>query len=45
LGSNPSLMPVTSFTIGIDTPEMIIKKVKEAEGFKVIKVKLRPGYG
>lgn len=40
LGSNPSLMPVTSFTIGIDTPEMIIKKVKEAEGFKVIKVKL-----
>lgn len=33
-------MPVTSFTIGIDTPEMIIKKVKEAEGFKVIKVKL-----
>jgi L-alanine-DL-glutamate epimerase-like enolase superfamily enzyme len=40
MGSNPSLMPVTSFTIGIDTPEMIIKKVKEAEGFKVIKVKL-----
>lgn len=40
LGSNPALMPVTSFTIGIDTPEMIIKKVKEAEGFKVIKVKL-----
>lgn len=40
LGSNPALMPVTSFTIGIDTPEMIIKKVKEAQGFKVIKVKL-----
>jgi len=33
-------MPVTSITIGIDTPEMIIKKVKEAEGCKVIKVKL-----
>jgi L-alanine-DL-glutamate epimerase-like enolase superfamily enzyme len=33
-------MPVTSFTIGIDTKEMIIQKVKEAEGLKVIKVKL-----
>jgi L-alanine-DL-glutamate epimerase-like enolase superfamily enzyme len=40
MGSNPALMPVSSFTIGIDTPEMIIKKIKEAEGFKVIKVKL-----
>jgi L-alanine-DL-glutamate epimerase-like enolase superfamily enzyme len=40
IGSDPALMPVTSFTIGIDTPEIIIKKVKEAEGFKVIKVKL-----
>jgi len=40
LGSDPQKMPVTSFTIGIDTPDMIIKKVKEAEGCKVIKVKL-----
>jgi L-alanine-DL-glutamate epimerase-like enolase superfamily enzyme len=39
-GSNPALMPATSFTIGIDTPDVIIKKVKEAAGFKVIKVKL-----
>src|ERR1700761_4210352 len=39
-GSNPALMPATSFTIGIDTPEVIVKKVKEAAGFKVIKVKL-----
>jgi L-alanine-DL-glutamate epimerase-like enolase superfamily enzyme len=39
-GSNPALMPATSFTIGIDTPGVIIKKVKEAAGFKVIKVKL-----
>jgi L-alanine-DL-glutamate epimerase-like enolase superfamily enzyme len=39
-GSDPALMPFTSFTIGIDTPEIIIKKIKEAEGFKVIKVKL-----
>jgi L-alanine-DL-glutamate epimerase-like enolase superfamily enzyme len=40
LGSDPAKMPVTSFTVGIDTPEVIIKKVKEAEGCKVIKVKL-----
>src|ERR1700758_1222333 len=39
-GSDPAKMPVTSFTVGIDTPEMIIKKVKEAAGCKVIKVKL-----
>ncbi len=40
LGSNPALMPATSFTIGIDTTDVIRQKVKEAEGFKVIKVKL-----
>jgi L-alanine-DL-glutamate epimerase-like enolase superfamily enzyme len=40
LGSDPNKMPVTSFTIGIDTPQVVIKKVKEAEGCKVIKVKL-----
>ena len=40
LGSDPALMPVTSFTIGIDKPDVIRQKVKEAEGFKVIKVKL-----
>lgn len=39
-GSNPALMPVTSFTIGIDTPEVIRQKVKEADACKVIKVKL-----
>jgi L-alanine-DL-glutamate epimerase-like enolase superfamily enzyme len=40
LSSNPELMPVTSLTIGIDTPEMVRQKVMEAEGCKVIKVKL-----
>ena len=39
-GSNPAQMPVTSFTIGIDTKEIILQKVKEAAGLKVIKVKL-----
>ena len=42
LGSDPAAMPITSVTIGIDTPEVIIKKVMEAEttGAKVIKIKL-----
>lgn len=32
--------PNTSFTIGIDTEEVVRQKVKEAEGFKILKVKL-----
>jgi len=40
LGSDPKKMPVTSFTIGIDTPEVIIQKVKENPDCKIIKVKL-----
>jgi L-alanine-DL-glutamate epimerase-like enolase superfamily enzyme len=40
LGSDPANMPLTSFTIGIDTPEMIIQKVKENPDCKIIKVKL-----
>lgn len=40
LGSKPDLMPVTSYTIGIDTPEIFAQKVREAAGYKAIKVKL-----
>lgn len=40
LGSDPAKMPETSFTIGIDTPEVIIQKVKENPDCKIIKVKL-----
>jgi len=39
-GLNPTLTPNTSFTIGIDTPEVVRQKVREASGFKVLKVKL-----
>ena len=39
-GADPASMPVTSYTIGIDTPEVIREKLKDAEAFKVIKVKL-----
>ncbi len=31
---------VTAFTIGIDTKEVVHQKVKEAEVYKVLKVKL-----
>jgi len=40
LGSDPAKMPLTSFTIGIDTPEVIIQKVKENPDCNIIKVKL-----
>jgi L-alanine-DL-glutamate epimerase-like enolase superfamily enzyme len=40
LGSKPELMPVTSYTIGIDTPEIFAQKVHEAAGYKAIKIKL-----
>lgn len=39
-GSDSQKMPVTSFTLGIDSPEMMIKKAEEATDFKVIKIKL-----
>jgi L-alanine-DL-glutamate epimerase-like enolase superfamily enzyme len=40
LGSLPENIPVTSYTIGIDTPEIFRQKVEEAAGYKAIKVKL-----
>jgi L-alanine-DL-glutamate epimerase-like enolase superfamily enzyme len=39
-GYDKSKTPFTTFTIGIDTPEVVKQKVKEAEEFKVLKVKL-----
>ncbi|TJZ52425.1 dipeptide epimerase [Sphingobacterium olei] len=39
-GLNPDLIPPTSYTIGIDTEEMIRKKVAEAGQFKILKIKL-----
>lgn len=39
-GYNPVNTPVTSFTIGIDTAEVVRQKVKEAEPYKLLKVKL-----
>jgi L-Ala-D/L-Glu epimerase len=39
-GLNPILTPNTSFTIGIDTAEVVRQKVNEAGEFKILKVKL-----
>lgn len=39
-GYDKSTTPNTSFTIGIDTKEVVIQKVKEAEPYRVLKVKL-----
>lgn len=42
-GLNPSKTPVTSFTIGIDKPDVVRAKVKEASPYKILKVKLGQG--
>lgn len=39
-GYDASKTPLTSFTIGIDTPEVVRQKVKEAGPYKILKVKL-----
>jgi L-Ala-D/L-Glu epimerase len=38
--SDPSKMPPTSYTLGIDTPEVLLQKIKEGENCDIIKVKL-----
>lgn len=42
-GLTPENTPLTCFTIGIDTPEMVKLKTEEASRFKVLKVKLGGG--
>ncbi|MEN8192441.1 MAG: dipeptide epimerase [Bacteroidota bacterium] len=39
-GYDKTNTPDTSFTIGIDTPEVVIQKVKEASPYNILKVKL-----
>ena len=39
-GLDPAKTPVTTFTIGIDTKDIVRQKVKEADIYKVLKVKL-----
>jgi L-Ala-D/L-Glu epimerase / N-acetyl-D-glutamate racemase len=40
LGIDPRATPETSFTIGIDAPEVVVQKVKEASAYPVLKVKM-----
>ncbi len=39
-GLDRSRMPLTSMTIGIDTPEIMAAKVREAAGFPILKIKV-----
>jgi L-alanine-DL-glutamate epimerase-like enolase superfamily enzyme len=39
-GLDPAKTPVTSFTIGIDTPEIVRAKTREAAPYSILKVKL-----
>ncbi len=39
-GFDKSKTPFTTFTIGIDKPDIVRQKVKEAEEFKILKVKM-----
>ena len=40
-GLNPDKAPSTTFTIGIDTPEVVLEKTREAAGlFNILKVKV-----
>jgi len=40
MGIDPRQTPVTSFTIGMDTPEVVEAKVKEAGDYEVLKIKM-----
>jgi L-alanine-DL-glutamate epimerase-like enolase superfamily enzyme len=42
-GLNPEDTPMTSFTIGIDKPDVVKMKTEEASQFKVLKIKLGGG--
>jgi L-alanine-DL-glutamate epimerase-like enolase superfamily enzyme len=39
-GLDPNDAPITTFSIGIDTPEVTRQKVREAEAFPVLKIKV-----
>lgn len=39
-GLNPDLAPCTSYTISIDTPEELTRKLRESEPYSIIKVKM-----
>jgi len=40
LGLDPAATPQTSFTIGLDTPDIVVQKVREASDYPILKVKM-----
>jgi L-alanine-DL-glutamate epimerase-like enolase superfamily enzyme len=40
LGLDPRATPQTSFTIGLDTPDVVVRKVREAADYPILKVKM-----
>lgn len=40
LGVDPKATPPTSFTIGMDTPEIVAQKVEEASDYEILKIKM-----
>lgn len=40
MGLNPMTMPLTSYTISNDTPEIVQQKIEEAAPYKILKVKM-----
>jgi len=40
LGLDKNKTPITSFSIGIDTPEMMQQKIREAEDYPILKIKV-----
>ncbi len=42
-GLNPGHTPDTSFTIGIDKPDVVEEKTRDASSFKILKIKLGGG--
>ncbi|MCP3964632.1 MAG: dipeptide epimerase [bacterium] len=40
MGIDPHATPVTSFTIGMDDPDTVVRKVREAGDYEVLKVKV-----
>ena len=40
LGLDPRATPQTSFTIGLDTPDVVVRKVREASDYPILKVKM-----
>lgn len=39
-GLNPLLAPITSYSIGIDNPDVLQKKIEQAEKFPILKIKV-----